>query len=666
MFLILSPSGAHMSLVHIILLLLACGDPPDTKDSSEGTDPDTTDTSEGTNPARDFDGDGFTTEAGDCDDGNADVNPDAIEVCGGLDEDCDGVTDEEDSEGCEPFFEDADGDGYGSSSACLCGPEGDYTAEVDGDCDDSDPSSYPGAAETCDEKDSDCDGTTSDEDSAGCAVYFTDADGDGYGTEPSACLCEPRDDLTTTLERDCDDTNSLVNPAATETCDDGLDNDCDGGPGSCLLSGEIELSAADAKFTGEESSDYAGWSLASGDMNGDGVDDILVGAAYQGSTNAGAAYLVNGPVSGEKDLAIADATFVGTYDTGNAGTSVASADMNGDGIADVLVGAPWEDRYAYISGSIYVLNGPVSGEIDLSETDAMFVGEKEDIAGMALATGDANGDGAVDLLISSWDDTLSSGAGGAFLVLGPVSGEMSLADAAAKLMGESAGECVGGCTGTGTLAMGDMNGDGFDDLLMGAMSSDGGGNYSGAAYVEHGPVSGEMGLSSAVAFLVGEQHADEAGTSVALADLNDDGLDDIVVGAPYNDRGGSDAGTAYVFFGPVSGEMSLSASDVKLIGPTGGDAVGYSMAIGDVDADGSADLLVGAIGEGAFLLLGPVTSGTDLSMADAIFKGGEYAGSSVALGNVGGGGVPDILVGAIFDDSSAYDAGAAFIVLDRM
>ncbi|MDP2314764.1 MAG: MopE-related protein [Pseudomonadota bacterium] len=166
---------------------------------------------------------GYVGTSSDCDDATASVSPAAAEACDGLDNDCDGDVDET---GGLSFYADADGDGYGDATAVVAGctlPAG--YATNDDDCDDALTAIHPGAAETCDSVDEDCDGTV-DEDAGD--TWYADADGDGYGAaSPTTTSCtEPAGYAAT--DDDCDDASSSYSPGASEVCDDGLDQDCDG------------------------------------------------------------------------------------------------------------------------------------------------------------------------------------------------------------------------------------------------------------------------------------------------------------------------------------------------------------------------------------------------------------------------------------------------------
>ncbi|MEL6343273.1 MAG: hypothetical protein AAFV53_09050 [Myxococcota bacterium] len=367
------------------------------------------------------------------------------------------------------------------------------------------------------------------------------------------------------------------------------------------VSGEIDLSAADAKLIGEAAFDYAGAKLSAGDVDGDGNDDLFIGASGEdsGGDSAGAGYLLMGPVSGEIDLSAADAKLIGEEAYDNVGRAVGCAgDIDGDGNDDLFIGAPGEDSGGSSAGAAYLVLGPVSGAIDLSTADAKFIGEASgDTVGVSLSgAGDVDGDGHMDLLIgASGEDSGGTSAGAAYLLMGPVSGEIDLSAADAKLIGEEAYDNVGDTVS----GVGDVNGDGNDDILISAHGDDSGATSAGAAYLVLGPVSGEIDLSAADAKFIGEEAYEILGGSVSGAgDVNGDGNDDLLLGAVGDDRGGSNAGAAYLVLGPVSGEIDLSAADAKLTGAAVGNAAGdFVGAAGDMDGDGNADVLITASGE---------------------------------------------------------------------
>jgi len=179
-----------------------------------------------------------SSNAGDCDDNDFAVNPDADEICddADADENCDGYADLEGAVGCEDLFYDADGDDFyasGAGSRCLCEEDGDYRGHLSGDCDDSDAAINPIASEVCDpsDTDEDCDGSSDDADDSvsGQSTWYADADADGYGEVGSPLdRCDQPGGYVTDAS-DCDDGSAAVNPAATEICDaSNTDEDCDG------------------------------------------------------------------------------------------------------------------------------------------------------------------------------------------------------------------------------------------------------------------------------------------------------------------------------------------------------------------------------------------------------------------------------------------------------
>jgi len=617
----------------------------------------------------DSDGDGYVV-CEECDDGAADVYPGAVELCDGADNDCDGLvpadeTTDADGDGyvvCEEC-DDAAGDVYPGATELCDGVDNDCDgavpadeADADGDgylaceeCDDTAGDVFPTAAELCDGIDNDCDGS----------VPADEADDDGDG----ARICDG----------DCADGDPAIHPAAAEVCNDGIDNNCDGTDSGCAHSGTASLADADAKFYGEAVGDEAGYALGpAGDVDDDGYDDIVVGAWNHdaGGSYAGAAYLLYGPpAAGVFSLSSADVKLVGEEWADSAGKAVAGAgDINGDGHGDLVVGAPGEHSIADWAGGAYVLYGPLAtGTTDLSAADAKLTGEASgDTAGEAVsAAGDLNGDGYDDLLVgATGDDTGGSWAGAVYLILGPVSGTASLSTADAKIIGASAYDGVG----RGMAAVYDQDGDGYDEILIGAPGEDSGADMAGAAYLIPGPLSGTYDLSSAPAMLRGEDIQDQSGGTLAAGDVDGDGIDDLLVGAENRDSPYLNGGTAYTVLGPVSGVVGLNTADGRHYGDDYVQLTGAGLdAAGDVDGDGVGDLLVGAPGANkAALWYGPISGTFALSTADAEFTGennADYAGGSVyGAGDVSADGYADILVGAYADGTLGNYTGAIYLI----
>ncbi|MCK6531217.1 VCBS repeat-containing protein, partial [Myxococcota bacterium] len=187
-----------------------------------------------------------------------------------------------------------------------------------------------------------------------------------------------------------------------------------------------------------------------------------------------------------------------------------------------------------------------------------------------------------------------------YVVFGPVAGEVDLSTADAKWLGEEYGHLW--ALAPTLLTDADVNGDGYDDLVVGAPSRDVVGTSSGTVHVILGPLSpGTFSLASADLEWQGEAELDFAGAALAtLGDIDGDGRDEIAVGAPEEDSGGSNAGAVYVVDGEPSGVMSLADAERKIFGTVAEAWAGQALApAGDVNGDGHMDLLVGAKGWGA-------------------------------------------------------------------
>jgi hypothetical protein len=604
----------------------------------------------------DLDADGFPL-ADDCNDRDSTIYPAAPELCDGEDNDCDGSIDEIPADGAALWYPDLDHDGYGDSSdwgILACDPPEDGWVTTSGDCDDQDAGVNPDIEELCDGIDNDCDGQADGEDAQDAAWAYPDADADGWGDSETGILGCEQPSGWVIQGGDCDDGDATVHPGAAESLTDGVDADCDG-----IAHISIDLSGHEAsvELTSESTGDWAGQSVASlGDFDGDGFDDFIVGAPMKDcqSYSTGAAYLVLGPTTLAGSLSSAHSRLCGKAEGDMAGTLVAGgADLDGDGLVDLLVGAPGADEGGAAAGAVYVLGGDVPREADLAVARTRLTGEAAgDQVGTAMAlAGDVDGDGLEDLLVgarlsSSNGDT----AGAAYLLLGPVSGVLSLTGADARLVGEAPGDGAG----ASVSGVGDVDGDGHADLLVGAYGEDSAGSGAGAAYLLLGPISGDLDLGSSDAKLLGEGVGDRAGEAVAgPGDLDGDGFADLTVGAPREATGGSASGAVYVLLSAVAGTLSLSEADAKLTGESSGRLLGTAIhGAGDVDGDGLGDLVVGAPGSGngeAFLLLGPPTTGGSENAAVRLHDSAyEDAGVSVAGGgDLDADGVPDLLIGAI-------------------
>ena len=251
----------------------------------------------------------------------------------------------------------------------------------------------------------------------------------------------------------------------------------------------------------------------------------------------------SGTTTGTRSLAVAAAKRTGEVTLDRAGTALSFAgDMDGDGFADVLVGA-WGDSTAGArAGAVYLEYGPLTGTASLATADVKWLGERAgDRAGSRTApVGDIDGDGLDDALVGAPYGTKAYLLGGASLTSG------SLSRATATFTEEAAASRVGGALAGG----GDLDGDGHGDLLLGAYGESSAGPNAGAVYVIRGPVSGAFLLADADGKLTGSAMNDNLGSSVALGgDLDGDGFADLLVGGPGHDGGGAAAGAAWLFYG---------------------------------------------------------------------------------------------------------------------
>jgi len=671
-------------------------------------DDDTVDLSSTTTYYSDGDGDGYgdgatgvescsppagtVLDGSDCDDGDASVNPGATEVVAdGVDSDCDGT---------ETCYVDADDDGYRPDTSATvvsadadCDDSGEaLSSEPWADCDDGDPTLNPGASDaTGDGVDSDCDGVE---------LCYVDVDGDGYADSSGATVSSADEDcsdsgeaLASAPQTDCDDGEATVNPGEDEVCNDGLDNDCDAAT-TCAI-GDGSLSDANLKLQGEGSGHGIAQTLHFlGDIDGDGIDDIAVGSPLFDSAVAadrGAAYLFYGSAAGVDPSASVSAgiisearRFQGSQIGAQAGRSVSGGDIDGDGVNEVLVGAPGGASGA---GRTWLLTGPVTISTlvaNLAATATQRPGDAEHAGWDVAMNGDTDGDGSADLLIASPQSAASGsaneGPGAVTVLLGSDIQSDGFAGASGTVLsGTSTGEAVGI-----SVDWVDLDGDGYDDAAIGAHLSEPGTtpNNAGAVYVVAGPTTTTTTVDTQP-YLGGGAAGDWLGWSVSGGvDIDDDGYLDILAGAPTADDGGSNSGAVEVIRGSataLSGGAGGLSSWATIAGADGNDRLGQSVAgAGDVDGDGTDDLVVGAWKENtvgnnagaAYVVFGPLTAGTtDLATAGSAVRltgesAGDLAGWSVGGGgDVNGDGLGDILVGAPQDDDGGTDAGAAYLLL---
>ncbi|XZE56749.1 hypothetical protein SH139x_002877 [Planctomycetaceae bacterium SH139] len=392
-----------------------------------------------------------------------------------------------------------------------------------------------------------------------------------------------------------------------------------------------------------------GWSASSGgDVNGDGFDDLIVGGvlADPNGSNSGASYVVlgkSGGFSAMLNLSTLDGTngfrFDGVAANDRSGGSVSSAgDVNGDGFDDLIVGAIGADPNGSDSGSSYVVLGKSGGfaaAINLSSLDGsngfrLDGVAADDNSGVSVSSGgDVNGDGFDDLIIgASGADPIGSGSGSGYVVLGKSGGfaptlNLSTLDGISgfRLDGVAADDNSGVSVSSG----GDVNGDGFDDLIVGANEADPNGSDSGSSYVVLGKSGGFAAainlstLDGTSGFrLDGVAADDQSGRSVSSGgDVNGDGFDDLIVGAPFADPNGSGSGSSYVVFGGnFTGGVETQVGgdgDDTLTADQGADAIDILIGGHGNDillSDGGDDVLIGGEGDDVLAITEGDFSGT--------------------------------------------------------
>lgn len=557
--------------------------------------------------------DGWSIRAGDCADTDSNVRPDAIEVCNGLDDDCNGVLDDIST---PLWYEDADSDGHGNpevaSTQCLA-PDG--FVESPTDCDDTDPNVHPGAAELCGGADEDCDGLIDDADPdlTDGILYFSDSDGDGYGDkwDPGFYTCDPPEGTSTSSD-DCDDGDATLVPI-----------NCKVGP----------LAWADVQWVASsEDQDLGALPLSAGDIGGDGIDEIIVTANTDnlGGEQAGAYYIIDGKVARGTYSVDTAATSVlyGTVDWNTAYAIAPIGDTDGNGRGELVIGDPWwsdsgkvwivrdvptgsatyddaadativstltNQRFGmavastsfgvavgaagtYPASAVYIFSTDISGSISPDTAEyAIFASSSVDgsFGSTVLDPGDLDGDGLGDLL---------SGSGGGndgktFGFLAPLASRMTTADADIIASGSPT-----------VVAPGDMTGDGLPDYVTANDygAEDGVWMYDGSA---RGSIEASIGFATIVESSLGELNS----PALTAGDFNGDGWIDVVIGLRAGASDGS--GEAHVFLGPFEGTLFVDDASLVMTGEAAYDKAGTSVhALTDRDGDGKDELLLGASG----------------------------------------------------------------------
>ncbi len=447
----------------------------------------------------------------------------------------------------------------------------------------------------------------------------------------------------------------------------------------------------DVAIYGAAASDFLGYSasVAVGDVNGDGIADLIIGAPLADATGdssrpgSGAVYVFYGnndfATLGEIDLSTdtADVTIIGAA-SGDAlgGGGILAGDISDDGVADILIGAPLSDGNAGLtadSGAVFVINGSntLAAQYDLAldEQDTVIYGAAAGdrlASENAMALGDFNEDGLLDLVVGS--SLVGSNAGEAYIVFGdsalPAMIDLSAGDEDVTILGASAGDRL---TAGGALAAGDVNGDGIDDLLLGAF---GAASAAGAAYI----IYGDSALTGTIDIFAGDEDITisgaaagdslTAGGALAAKDITGNGLADIILGAPgASPSARAGAGAAYIIFGSdsLAGSYTLdSDEDVAVYGGTAGDALtgGGAISTGDLNGDGTLDLVLGASTAD-----GPANARSNAGEAYVLY--GKAAASWNGSYDINSGDQDLVIYGADDDDALTHQGAMHFTDITR-
>jgi|GEM_PF-1136573 len=404
-----------------------------------------------------------------------------------------------------------------------------------------------------------------------------------------------------------------------------------------------------------------------GDVNNDGYSDIIVGAPYydNGHTNEGRAYVYHGSSTG------IGTTANWTKETDQAssyfGFSVAPAgDVNGDNYSDIIIGSPYYDITYTENGKAWIYHGSSTG-VSASPSRELEGDQNSCYLGYSVATaGDINGDGYSDIVVGApYYDNGSTNEGRIYVHLGSSTG------VSATVHSTKEGNLVNAYFGLSISTAGDINGDGYADIIIGAYGYNWSYTSEGRSFIYLGSSSG-LQSASTWEYSCGQADAISGYTVSCAGDVNGDGFSDVLVSAPNYMNGEDNEGRVYAFYG---GPYVLNTnSDDDRLGGVDGAELGYCVAAaGDVNGDGYSDVAVGLpnydngqTNEGRVYIYHGSSTGLASSPSSSLENNiaSSYFGYSVAsAGNVNNDNYADLIVGAYGYSNGQSSEGAAYVYL---